>query len=104
MAQEALGNMRTVSAFNAQQRTAEKYSEVAPPSKSSHTWINWHKCAQMDYWVIKLTAIPSVECGFVLPQELHAPEGVQKQGGIYQGLIVGSFNSFFMFSYALALW
>lgn len=28
VAQEALGNMRTVSAFNAQQRTAEKYSEV----------------------------------------------------------------------------
>ena len=37
-------------------------------------------------------------------QELAAPEGVQKQGGAYQGLIVGSFNSFFMFSYALALW
>lgn len=28
VAQESLGNMRTVSAFNAQQRTAEKYSEV----------------------------------------------------------------------------
>lgn len=26
------------------------------------------------------------------------------KGGIYQGAVVGSFNSFFMFSYALALW
>ena len=55
----------------------------------------------MKYLLLLITSLHQ-ECPLL--QELAAPEGVQKQGGLYQGLIIGSFNSFFMFSYALALW
>ena len=87
--------MRTVSSFNGQQRTTDKYSQA------SHCSTEPISCRPGRQPLLPALH-PVVLC--VMRQELGKCERVQARGGVYQGFILGSMNSFFMFSYALALW
>ena len=85
--------MRTVSSFNGQQRTTDKYSQA------SHRSIR-----PISFCPGRPPLLPALIAATLMPQELGKCERVQARGGVYQGIILGSMNSFFMFSYALALW